>query len=155
MHYEAVYPGSSPSTSKFITVPGSILLRILSTKLPLIWSKLNAPTGIRTRYLEKSTLVFIREVPLKIFQISSEKKLAKFFDKIKIQFFFIFRHFSILKGIPFKNFKGISLIKTKVDFSRYRVRIPVGALSFDHIKGSFVNKILRRIEPGTQPPQSH
>ena len=31
-----------------------------------------------------------------------------------------------------KIFKGISLIKTEVDFSRYRVRIPVGALSFDH-----------------------
>ena len=56
----------------------------------LIWSKLNARTGIRTRYLEKSTLVFIREIPLKIFQISSKKKLAKFFDKNKIRFFFDF-----------------------------------------------------------------
>merc|ERR1712030_102297 len=45
--------------------------------------------GVRTQYLEKSTLVFIREIPLKIFQISSKKKLAKFFDKNKIRLFFL------------------------------------------------------------------
>ena len=57
------------------------------------------------------------------FKTSSAKKskkitIFKFFKKFRtIQFFFIFRHFSILKGIPFKNFKVISLIKIKVDFS--------------------------------------
>ena len=58
------------------------------------------------------------------FKTSSAKKskkitIFKFFKKFRtIQFLTIFRHFSILKGIPYKNFKVISLIKTKIDFSR-------------------------------------
>ena len=35
-----------------------------------------------------------------------------------------------------------------MDFSRYRVRIPVGALSFDHIKGNFLIKIFKKSHPG-------
>ena len=62
----------------------------LFKKIPLIQSKLNARTGIRTRYLEKSSLVFIREIPLKIFQISSEKNLRNFLTKLKFDFFFDF-----------------------------------------------------------------
>merc|ERR1711872_1041257 len=50
----------------------------------------NARTGVRTQYLEKSTLVFIREIPLKIFQISSKKNLRDFLTKIKFDFFFYF-----------------------------------------------------------------
>merc|ERR1711872_781685 len=50
----------------------------------------NARTGVRTQYLEKSTLVFIREIPLKIFQISSKKNLRNFLTKIKFDFFFYF-----------------------------------------------------------------
>ena len=58
------------------------------------------------------------------FKTSSAKKskkitIFKFSKKFRtIQFLTIFRHFSILKGIPYKNFKVISLIKIKVDFSR-------------------------------------
>ena len=60
----------------------------------------------------------------RVFKTSSEKKskkitIFKFFKKCRtIQFWTIFRHFSILKGIPYKNFKVISLIKIKVDFLR-------------------------------------
>ena len=60
------------------------------SKFPLIWLNLNDCSGVRTHYLENSTLVFIREIPLKILQISSKKKLAKYFDKNKIRFFFVF-----------------------------------------------------------------
>ena len=63
-------------------VPGAILLLILFKKFPLVQSKL-----VRTQYLEKSTLVFKRDIPLKIFKISSKKRLAKFFDKKKFYFF--------------------------------------------------------------------
>ena len=40
-------------------------LVFLLKKFPLILSKLNARSGIRTHYLEKSTLIFIREITLK------------------------------------------------------------------------------------------
>merc|ERR1712030_22970 len=47
--------------------------------------------GVRTQYLQKSTLDFIREIRLKIFQISSKKKnLRNFLTKIKFDFFFNF-----------------------------------------------------------------
>ena len=63
------------------------LLLILFEKLPLILSGLDARSGLRTHYLEKSTLVFIREIPLKIFEISSKKKTCEFFKKKKNDFF--------------------------------------------------------------------
>ena len=65
-----------------------------------------------------------------------KKKIKK---KSNFNFVKKFRKFFFLMKF-WKIFEGTSLIKTKVHFSRYRVRILVGALSFDHIKWSFANK---------------
>ena len=83
------------------------------------------------KFLENYSIYFphcfcpLRRVIKTSFEKKSKKKSNFIFVKKFRKFFF---------DEIWKIFKGISLIKTKVDFSRYRVRIPVGALSFDHIK---------------------
>merc|ERR1711872_773690 len=86
----------------------------------------------------------------RVINTSFEKKIKKnrilFLSKNFASFFF---------DEIWKIFKGISPIKTKVDFSRYRVRTPVRALSSNNIKENLSNIVSRRDAPGNSPPQSH
>ena len=86
------------------------LLVFLLKKFPLILSKLNARSGIRTHYLEKSTLIFIREITLKFlkgipFKIEKWRKIKKnwivrnFLKNLKIDIFFDFFAEDVLKSL--------------------------------------------------------
>ena len=87
----------------------------------------------------------------RVIKTSFEKKIKK-----KNRILFLSKNFaSFFFDEIWKIFKGISLIKTKVDFSRYWVRTPVRALSSDYIKGNLSNIVKRRDAPGNSPPQSH
>merc|ERR1712030_197778 len=76
----------------------------------------------------------------RMIKTSYEKKIKK-----KNRILFLSKNFaSFFFDEIWKMFKGISLIKTKVHFSRYRVRTPVRALSSDYIKGNLSNIVKRR-----------
>ena len=94
---------SSESRVRFVLV-------FLLKKFPLILSKLNARSGIRTHYLEKSTLIFIREITLKFlkgipFKIEKWRKIVKnwivrnFLKNLKIVIFFDFFAEDVLKSL--------------------------------------------------------